>query len=163
MISLRFSRKSLAFIALFAVVIALLPLLNTLAHEGGPHLRFAHLASDAPVVDVYVNGELLVKGLKYKDQTDYLAVEGGDFEFVIVPAGGKITDSVTAKPIKLTFKVSEGRFFTLAVIGSLKDKSIDLFRFDADRGSEAVGTPEADDGHDDMATMAATVVATKAK
>lgn len=164
MISTKFSRKLLPLVALIVLLVGLFPVLNTFAHEGGPHLRFAHLAPDAPAVDIYVNGELLVKALKYKDQTDYKGVEGGDFEFVIVPAGGKIADSVTAKPVKLTFKVSEGRFFTLAVVGSLKEKTLDLFRFNPDRGSESAATPDAHDDDDhEMATMVATAAATKAK
>jgi hypothetical protein len=158
-----FSRRVTALIALL-IVIALFPLVATLAHEGGPHLRFAHLAPDAPAVDIYVNGQALVKGLKYKDQTDYKSVEGGDFEFVIVPAGGKITDSVTEKPIKITFKASEGRFYSLAVIGSLKDKTLDLFHFAADRGAEIAATPDAHDDHDAHdADHMATMEATKAK
>lgn len=163
MISIKFSRKLLALAALFAVVIALFPLFNTLAHEGGPHLRFAHLAPDAPAVDIYANGALLIKGLKYKDQTDYKAVEGGDFEFIIVPTGGKTTESVTAKPIQVTFKATEGRYFSLAVVGSLKDKTIELFRFAPDRGSEDAATPDAHDDDHDLATLAATAAATKAK
>lgn len=158
MFSINTSRKSLALVALFVAVLALLPILNTFAHEGGPHLRFAHLSPGSPAVDIYVNGVLIVKELKYRDQTDYKGVEGGDFSFVIVPAGGKITESVTEKPIQMTFKASEGRFFTLAAIGSLKDKTFDLYRFNPDRGADAAGTPDAHDDDDDMATMAATSV-----
>jgi hypothetical protein len=166
MLSGKFSRKSLALVGLLAVTFALIPLLSTYAHEGGPHLRFAHLSPGSPAVDIYVNGELVVKELKYKDATDYKGVEGADFEFVIVQAGGKMADSLTAQPIKMTFKASEGRYFTLAVIGSLSDKSLDLYRFAADRGSETAATAEAHtDDHDDdhMATMAATAAATHAK
>ncbi len=151
MITSKVSRKSLALVALFAVVIALVPLYNAFAHESGPHLRFAHLSPDSPAVDIYVNNELIVNNLKYKDVTEYLAVEGGDFTFVIVPTGGKIGDSVTEKPIQMTFSVTEGRFFTLAAVGSLKDKTFDLFRFPADRSAEAA-TPDVDDN----ATMAST-------
>lgn len=142
---------TLAVLTLSAVLLAL-PKLTTEAHSGGPHLRIAHLSPDSPAVDIYINKELVVKGLKYKEVTEYLAVEGINFQFVIVPAGGKPTDSVTEKPIEMTFRAKDGSFFSLAAVGSLKDKSFELFRFPADKS-----------GEDETAKPTATKAATASK
>jgi hypothetical protein len=147
-------------------ILIVLPGLGTSAHEGGPHLRIAHLSPSSPAVDIYINDKLTVKNLKYKDVTNYLSVEGTDFKFVFVPAGGKIEDSVTKGPITFTFKASEGSHFTLAAIGSLADNTFELFRLPADRGDTAA-TPAAtehsdhNDGDDHHAES--TAAATQAK
>ncbi|GEM_PF-5843140 len=150
-------RKWLILLTFCVSALILLPLVNTSAHEGGPHVRFVHLSLDLPAIDVYVNGQLVVKALKYKDVTEYLSLEGEDQDFAFVPAGGKLADALTEKPVSLTFAASEGRFFTVIAIGSPKDKTFELLKLPADRGGETTGTAEPhDDDHDEDATPAAT-------
>jgi periplasmic copper chaperone A len=132
------------------------------AHEGGPHVRFAHFAATLGAVDIYVNGKQTVKDLKYKGVTDYLSLTGGSFDFVFVAAGGKVEDSLTPKPITIAFAGDEGSHFTLAALGSVKDNIFELLKLPADKGT--VETPESS-GHDSdhgHATPAATTVATMA-
>jgi copper(I)-binding protein len=115
-------RKQLLILLIIGtLIVALLPVAFAAAHEGGPHLRVAHLSPTSPAVDVFVNGEKVVENLAFKGVTDYLALEGTDFEIVIVPAGGKIADSVTAEPIKLTFEKGDTGYYTAAAVGSLSD------------------------------------------
>jgi copper(I)-binding protein len=139
--------RLLLVLALCAAIV--LPVLALSAHEGGPHVRVAHLATGVGPVDVYVNGKQVVKELKYKSASDYLSLEGGSFEFVVTPAGGKITDSVTDKPIALTFSADEGKFFTVAAVGSPKDKTFELVKLPADKGETPAGENTSDDHADD--------------
>ncbi|MBO9308831.1 MAG: copper chaperone PCu(A)C [Chloroflexi bacterium] len=116
----------LSLLLVAALALALLPLSFAVAHEHGAHLRVAHLSPTSPAVDVFLNGEKVIENLAFKGVTDYLALEGTTFELVIVPAGGKIEDSVTEEPIKLTFDEDDRGFYTAAVVGSLADKTFEV-------------------------------------
>jgi hypothetical protein len=109
-----------------ALAFALLPLSFAVAHDHGAHLRVAHLSPTSPAVDVFLNGKKVVENLAFKGVTDYLALEGTTFEVVIVPAGGKIEDSVTAEPIKLTFDEHDNGYYTAAAVGSLADNTFEV-------------------------------------
>ena len=109
-----------------ALAFALLPSYFVTAHEHGAHLRVAHLSPTSPAVDVFLNGKKVVENLAFKGVTDYLALEGTTFEVVIVPAGGKIEDSVTAEPIKLTFDEHDNGYYTAAAVGSLADNTFEV-------------------------------------
>ncbi len=134
------SRNVFALVVLCLVAAFTLPRLFVSAHEGGPHVRVAHLAAGAPAVDVYVEGKLVFDGVKFKDVTDYAALEGEEFKVVIVPAGGKLTDSVTKSPISLTFKEGDNGFYTLAAIGSLKDGPFEVVMLPLDGPKGGVDT-----------------------
>lgn len=116
------------------------------AHEGGPHVRIAHLAPAAPPIDVYVNDKLLVDGVAYRDVTDYMGVEGYAFSLVAVRAGGKPdADSLTKAPVMLEFEQGDGGFYTVAAVGSPADGTFDLIRLPAD-GPEAQHSEEMTPG-----------------
>ncbi|MCC7447534.1 MAG: copper chaperone PCu(A)C [Anaerolineae bacterium] len=135
--------RLLVALALCAAIVV--PVLALAAHEGGPHVRVAHLATGVGPIDVYVNGKMLVKALTYKSASDYLSLEGGSFEFIVTPAGGKLTDSVTDKPIALTFAADEGKYFTVAAVGSPNDKTFELVKLPADKGETPAGKDNGDD------------------
>ncbi|PJF37079.1 MAG: hypothetical protein CUN49_02260 [Candidatus Thermofonsia Clade 1 bacterium] len=109
-----------------ALALALLPISFSAAHKHGAHLRVAHLSPTSPAVDVFLNGAKVVENLAYKGVTDYLALSGTAFEVVIVPAGGKIEDSVTPEPIKLTFDEHDNGYYTAAAVGSLADNTFEV-------------------------------------
>jgi copper(I)-binding protein len=139
------------FVKLFGIaalcLFAGLPSLWSAAHEGGPHVRVAHLSPSLQPVDVYIGGALMVKALKFKDASNYLALEGSSFDFVITPAGSDVKSALNEKPISLAFDVDEGTFYTLALVGSPQDKTLDLVKLPADKGGEGQATtPEADHG-----------------
>jgi copper(I)-binding protein len=116
----------LSLLLVAALAFALLPSYFAAAHEHGAHLRVAHLSPTSPAVDVFLNGKKVVENLAFKGVTDYLALEGTTFEVVIVPAGGKIEDSVTAEPIKLTFDEHDNGYYTAAAVGSLADNTFEV-------------------------------------
>ncbi len=138
-------------------LIAVWPSVWSAAHEGGPHVRIAHLSPALQPVDIYIGNTLMVKGLKFKAASNYLALEGSSFDFVITPAGSDMKSALNEKPISLSFDVDEGTFYTLALVGSPQDKTLDLVKLPADKGGEGeAATPEADHGdeHSDEAGMA---------
>lgn len=116
----------LSLLLVAALAFALSPLSLAAAHEHGAHLRVAHLSPTSPAVDVFLNGEKVIENLAFKGVSDYLALEGTTFEVVIVPAGGKIEDSVTAEPIKLTFDEHDNGYYTAAAVGSLADNTFEV-------------------------------------
>lgn len=136
-------KQLLSLLIIGALIVALLPAAFAAAHAEGAHLRVAHLSPTSPAVDIFLNGERVIENLAFKDVTDYLALEGTDFEVVIVPAGGKIEDSVTAEPIKLTFEKGDTGYYTAAAVGSLSDGTFQvvLLNDSAAHGMAAMGAP----------------------
>jgi copper(I)-binding protein len=125
--------KLLSVVCLLALVVALPVAGSIAAHEGGPHVRIAHLSPTSPEVDVYVNGKMAVSKLAYKMVTEYLALEGYEFSVVIVPTGGQpATDSVTKETIKLKFDEGDGGYYTVAAVGSLADNTFAVILLPAD-------------------------------
>ncbi|GAB4552386.1 MAG: hypothetical protein OHK0023_20350 [Anaerolineae bacterium] len=119
-------------IVIWAVSIAVVPSFVS-AHEGGPHVRVAHLSPTSPAVDVYINGKLSVEELKYPDVTKYLGLEGYEFSVIVVPHGGiPSKDSVTEAPIMLKFAEGDGGYYTVAAVGSLSDKTFAVIMLPAD-------------------------------
>jgi periplasmic copper chaperone A len=133
------------FCAIVATVLTMLVIFSTVrAHEGGPHVRVAHLAPTAPAVDVYVNGTRAVAGLTYPTVTAYLPLEGYQFEVVIVPAGGDPkTASVTPEPVMLTFQEGDSGYYTVAAVGALADKSFAVIMLPADNPSKKAAVAKA--------------------
>lgn len=83
------------------------------------HIRILHAVPNAPAVDVYANGALIARNLKYQGFTDYLAVPAGTYLIEIYPAG------TTAVPVLRTNAALPGRsIFTIAAVGLLPDISL---------------------------------------
>ena len=123
-------------------LIAVWPWFSVRADNLDLHVRFAHLATGGQPVDLYVNGKLLVKNLKYKGVTDYLAPGTNALAVIITAAGGSIDKPLTDKPILIEFTQDEGMYFTLALVGSANDKTLELVKLPAD-GLEAIGAASA--------------------
>src|SRR5947209_3124803 len=99
----------------FVVGLGLLSLAPRASAHEGPHIRFMHLAPGVSAFDVYLSQfdpNPLVKNLKFKSATDYLALDGASFDFVLTAAGDKTP--LTEKPFSLSFFADEGSAFTLA-------------------------------------------------
>ncbi len=77
-------------------------------------IRAAHLSPDAPAVDVYVDGELVLEEATYTTVSDYLEFEPGSYTVAVVPAGETPEEAV----IEETVDVEEGDY-TVAAIGEV--------------------------------------------
>lgn len=76
-------------------------------------LRYIQYSPTAPLLDVSIsNGRKLFKYIEYKEQTGYLPLSAGVYDFSIFPSNAIVFNVVVPK-IKLEF----GKFYTLYSIG----------------------------------------------
>jgi hypothetical protein len=80
-------------------------------------VRVLHGAGDAPAVDVYAGGNLVLEGLEYGQVSDYLDVPGGEYQIQVVPSGASLEDGPIVIDAPLTFE--PGTMTTVAATGSL--------------------------------------------
>jgi hypothetical protein len=86
--------------------------------SGSVNLRVAHLSTDAPPVDVWVNGQVVLSGVPYKAVSDYLSLDSGEYRIQVTPAGA--TQPVV---IDATLALEAGRNYTVAAVGFLSSDS----------------------------------------
>ncbi|WP_331232660.1 DUF4397 domain-containing protein [Natronorarus salvus] len=88
------------------------------ADEGGDALvSVAHLSPDAPDVDVYVDGDLVIEGLPFGQVTGYLELPADSYQIEVTATGDPET-SVFDEEVD----VPEGEF-TIAAIGELEGEN----------------------------------------
>lgn len=80
------------------------------------YIRVLHASPDAPAVDIYANGNMIAKGLTYKQLTNYLPIMPGSYNIQVFPTGER------AKPvINTTVTVPQNSAFTIAAVGKLSE------------------------------------------
>ncbi|WP_354623602.1 DUF4397 domain-containing protein [Psychromonas sp. MME2] len=92
--------------------------------NNGADIRVVHAISDAPDVDVWVNGtaptmESPLYDLGFKAFTDYIAVAAGDYTFNVAVNGSDPVAVVDALTLNAT--LSAGNNYTAVAIGNLAD------------------------------------------
>lgn len=80
-------------------------------------VRVLHGVGDAPAVDVYAGGNLVLEGLEYAQVSDYLEVPGGEYQVQVVPSGATLDEGPLVIDAPLTF--DGGSMTTVAATGSL--------------------------------------------
>jgi hypothetical protein len=81
-------------------------------------VRVAHFSPDAPAVDVYVDGDKVLSGVKYPAVSKYLEVPAGSHDLEVRPAGAAASSDPV---IKATAQVKGGAAYTVAAVGALAD------------------------------------------
>lgn len=118
-------KKLLALPALAAL--AALTLLGCGSNNGAPDLtgvdspdpveiRVAHLSPDAPNVDVWVNGSVVLSNVPYEAVSDYLVVDPGTYRIQVTPAGASSPIVIDAE-----LTLQSGVAYTVAATGLLAD------------------------------------------
>jgi hypothetical protein len=51
------------------------------------YIRLFHASPGAPAVDIYANGNLIVKNLSYKELSPYLPTSSGSYNVRVYPSG----------------------------------------------------------------------------
>ena len=97
-------------------------------------VRVAHLAPDAPNVDVYVNGDPVLTDVPYTTVSDYLSLPAGTQQ-VTVYATGDTTSPVIEAPVEL----AAGGAYTVAAVGLVADDSLTAQVYEDDLRSPASG------------------------
>ncbi|WP_129600810.1 DUF4397 domain-containing protein [Anaerophilus nitritogenes] len=80
------------------------------------YVRVFHASPDAPGVDVYANGALIAKNLKYKEFTNYLSIIPGRYTILVFPTGKKDTPVINT-----VIDVMPNQNYTIAATGTLRD------------------------------------------
>jgi hypothetical protein len=101
---------------------------------GQAQVRVAHLAPDAPNVDVYVNGDPVLTDVPYAPVSDYLSFPAGTQQ-VTVYATGDTTSPVIDTPVEL----AAGGAYTVAAVGLVADDSLTAQVYQDDLRSPASG------------------------
>ena len=83
--------------------------------DQGAHFRVAHFAPDAADADVYFNGTLAVKTMKFPSVSQWITVQPGTYTVVIAPSGQPASAAIIA-PINLS--MGGDTWQTVAIIGS---------------------------------------------
>lgn len=101
-------------------------------------VRVVHLSPDAPVVDVYVDGDLAFEGVEpFATRTDYLPYESGTHTVAFAPAGKGRNGAVFETEVTL-----ESGPYTLAAIGevcAMSDRPLRLVRLGGDHSPTSEG------------------------
>ena len=104
--------------------------------DGQAQVRVAHLSSDAPNVDVYVNGEPVpaLTNVPYGTVSGYLPLPAGTQQ-VTVYATGDASAPVIDTPVEL----AAGGTYTVAAIGLVSDASLTAQVYEDDLAAPAAG------------------------
>lgn len=116
-------RLALALVALFALALAL-P--SATSAQTMNMVRVMHASPDAPAVDVYVNGEAVLRDVPFFAYSGYLSLPDGTYQVAVTPAGAPLSDAVLTGPLE----VRGGFAGTLAAVGFVDDIEAVLYEDD---------------------------------
>ncbi|MCP3027194.1 DUF4397 domain-containing protein [Halobacillus sp. A5] len=89
---------------------------NMMGMNDNAMVRVLHASPDAPSVDAYVNGQKVLEGFSYEEQSDYLSVPGGQYQIDIFPEGE------SNRPVlSQMIEIDPGRMYTVAAAGRLDE------------------------------------------
>jgi len=79
-------------------------------------LRVAHLSPDAPAVDIWANGSIILENVPFQGISGYLEVPAGEYRVQVTPTGA-------AEPIVIdaTIELGINKAYTVAATGLLAD------------------------------------------
>jgi hypothetical protein len=88
-------------------------------NQANSSIRFFHSSPDAPPVDIYANGNLIVKNLGYKGLTPYIPVPSGNYNITVFPAGQTVNPVINT-----TVDIPENTIFNVAITGNIPNLSL---------------------------------------
>jgi uncharacterized surface protein with fasciclin (FAS1) repeats len=120
-----------------ALVVLVLMLLVPLSVQGAElsRIRVAHFSSDAPPVNVYVNGQNVLY-LAYGDVSGWIELVPGTYSVAVAPAGTSLEDAVIG-PANITLR--SGQWLNVAATGLLGNGSLGVSTFSEPYGALASG------------------------
>lgn len=89
------------------------------ACQTNSYVRVFHASPNAPAVDVYANGNLIINNLAYKQFSQYLPVPPGNYNIRVYPSG-----EMTNPVLDTNLYIPQNTIFNAAVIGMLPDISL---------------------------------------
>lgn len=122
--------------------------------QGQARLRVIHASPDADAFDIGVAGsaETLFEGINFRDATDYIVLDAGEYSFEVRPGGEDMTVALQSAAT-----LEEGVTYDLIALGRPDDQTLTLLALMAPVAIQTgdVATPEA---AADDAALAETVV-----
>ena len=82
-------------------------------------LRVAHLSPDAPAVDVWVNGDVVLSDVPYEAVSSYLELSPGSYDVQVTPAG-----ETEPMVIDATLELESETAYTVAATGLLGEDDL---------------------------------------
>jgi Domain of unknown function (DUF4397) len=82
-------------------------------------LRVAHLSTDAPPVDIWVNGSVALSNVPFKTVSDYLGLDAGTYRIQVTPAGAPSPVVIDAN-----LDLMSGHVYTVAAVGFLSSGTL---------------------------------------
>jgi len=105
----------------FVLLLGLVLLAPTVAFSDGHAtlVRVAHLSPDAPAVDIWVDGGVVMSDVPYKTVSDYLELPSGSHRIQVTPAG-------ETKPVVIdaTVEFESDKAYTVAATGFLGEDDL---------------------------------------
>ncbi|MBU3113403.1 DUF4397 domain-containing protein [Clostridium lacusfryxellense] len=89
------------------------------AMQMNSYIRVFHASPNSPAVDVYANGNLIVKGLTYGKLSQYIPVPSGNYNIKVYPSG-----QMTTPVINTNLYIPENTVTNIAAIGVLPNISL---------------------------------------
>lgn len=89
--------------------------------QDGTLVRVAHLAPDAPAVDVFLDGERILTGVEFAQVSNWLPLAAGDYTLSVV-ASGDTQDNAVLGP--LTLSLASGDWTTVIAHGLLETNAL---------------------------------------
>jgi len=112
-------RRSMIFVVVLAFLLIVAGI--TVGQDDSAFLRIAQFSVDAPLVDIYVNGDLTgMRGLAFSEVTRWVNVSAGDYEIAVVPFGEPLANALVIESASL----SDGDWLTVALVGFVDDNSL---------------------------------------
>jgi len=84
------------------------------------YIRVLHAAPNAPAVDIYANGNILIRDLAYNELSEYLPVPPENNYNIMVFPSGEMTNPV----INTELYIPANTIFNIAAVGELPDISL---------------------------------------
>lgn len=87
--------------------------------QANSYIRILHASPNAPAVDVYANENLIVENLEYKELSQYIPVQPGNYNITVYPSG-----EMENPVINTNVYIPKDTVSTIAAIGKLPDISL---------------------------------------
>jgi hypothetical protein len=109
---------------LLFLILGMFAVLPAAAQSEYAFIRVGHFSSDAPAVDVYLNGELSdVLGLAFGEVTPWMAIPAGTYSIAVTTVGQSVDIAVaTLEDVEL----AAGTWATISAVGTLADETLAL-------------------------------------
>ena len=111
--------------------------------DGNARVRVTHAASDAPNVDVYVDGLKVLSNVAYRVTTDYLVLPPDSYLVQVTPNGAPTSSAVISE----TFALSADTDYTVAAVGEIGEGTFDHVVNVDNNAAPAAGTAHVRAAH----------------